>query len=80
MNEIKKNDLVRVNINIPVNVLERVKAYANEIGIPVTQAYIVLINSGLEQRELVSKMPKLLEMMGDIFALAREHEEDIFTD
>ena len=42
----KKNttELVRVNINIPVNVVFRVKEYAESLGINVTSAYIVLLN------------------------------------
>lgn len=50
---VKRNvELIRVNMNLPKKIVEQVKKYADELGLPVTQAYIVLLNRALEQKDL----------------------------
>ena len=34
----------RVNMNLPTKIVEEVKEYAEELGLPVTQAYTMLLN------------------------------------
>lgn len=63
----KRNvDLTRVNINLPSEVVSRVKEYADYLGLPITQTYVVLINFGLEQKEFMKNLPSFLKLMSDI--------------
>lgn len=43
----KKIELSRVNMNLPLPLVEKVKDYAKEMGLNVTSAYIILLNCGL---------------------------------
>ena len=62
-NEKRNVDLTRVNINLPSEVVSRVKEYADCLGLPITQTYVVLINFGLEQKELIKNLPKFLNLI-----------------
>lgn len=63
----KRNvELTRVNINLPSDVVSRVKEYADYLGLPITQTYVVLINFGLEQKELIKNLPSFLKLISDI--------------
>ena len=64
--ENKKNELVRVNINLPKKIIERVREYADSLGIPMTQAYIVLIDMALQYKDMVMAMPALLQGVQDL--------------
>lgn len=50
--EEKNVQLQRVNINLPSNLVERVKEYAYSLGINTTSAYIVLLNQALDQKDI----------------------------
>lgn len=65
-NEKRNVELTRVNINLPSDVVSRVKEYANYLGLPITQTYVVLINFGLEQKELIKNLPSFLKLISDI--------------
>ena len=62
----KKLELKRVNINLPVQIVEKVKEYAENLGINTTSAYIVLLNQALEQKELLKQIPSMYSMMGEL--------------
>lgn len=58
----KKNiELTRVNINLPTNLVERVKEYALKMGLNTTNAYVVLLNNGLDQKRTIDFLGKLIE-------------------
>lgn len=65
-NEKRNVELTRVNINLPSDVVSRVKEYADYLGLPITQTYVVLINFGLEQKELIKNLPSFLKLISDI--------------
>ena len=65
-NEKRNVELTRVNINLPSDVVSRVKEYADYLGLPITQTYVVLINFGLEQKELIKNLPPFLKLISDI--------------
>lgn len=51
----KKNvELKRVNINLPLSLVDRIKDYSNSIGLNVTSTYIVLLNQALEQKNFIT--------------------------
>lgn len=43
------SELLRVNLNLPRQMVESVREYASSRGITYTQAYIMLISKGLDQ-------------------------------
>lgn len=59
-------NLKRVNINLPINVIEQVKEYADELGVNTTSAYILLLNQALEYRGIIKQMPTLITLYGDM--------------
>lgn len=63
MTKLVKRNITRVNMNLPSDLVEKVKGYANSLGLPITQAYTVLINMALEQKEVISSMPKMIELI-----------------
>lgn len=59
-------NLERVNMNLPSHIVEKVKEYADELGINVTSAYIVLLNQALEQRSTINQLPLIMSAFNDI--------------
>ena len=59
----KKVKLVRVSMNLPENLVDKVKDYAQETGLNVTSAYTVLLNQALDQKNLMQQMPVLIAAM-----------------
>lgn len=57
-------DLVRVGINLPSHIVKRVKEYADNLGINITSAYIVLLNQALEQKDAMQQLPLLYQAIG----------------
>ncbi len=74
----KKNELKRVNMNLPLHIVERVKEYADNLGLNTTSAYIVLLNQALDQKEILTQMPMLVSMFNDMkqIQLANNTEEE----
>lgn len=60
----------RVNMNLPTKIVEEVKEYAEELGLPVTQAYTMLLNQALEQKDLIKNMPKILNTINELKVVA----------
>lgn len=56
-------ELCRVNINLPVHIVSRVKEYADNLGINTTSAYIVLLNQALEEKSAMNFLPSLAAAM-----------------
>lgn len=53
----------RVNINIPTTLVERVKAYADSLGMPYTQTYVLLLNQALNNASVIDQLPELISMI-----------------
>lgn len=66
MAQLEKRDITRVNMNLPTQMVTKVKEYADSLGLPVTQAYTVLINMALEQKDMIKLMPELLKGVSDL--------------
>ncbi len=66
MTENKKIELKRVNINLPTDLVDRVKSYGEELGLNTTSAYIVLLNQALNQQDSINFMPLLLRMVNEL--------------
>lgn len=68
-------EFTRVNINVPNNLIERVKKYAESIGINTTSAYIVLLNNALDQKDTLTNLPEIVNLMNEIKALGLEDKD-----
>lgn len=68
MAQTEKRDITRVNMNLPTDIVRRVKQYAEELGLPITQAYTVLISNALHQKETMKIVPELIETLKNLKA------------
>jgi len=66
MTENKKIELKRVNINLPTDLVDRVKSYGEKLGLNTTSAYIVLLNQALNQQDSLNFMPLLSRMVNEV--------------
>lgn len=60
------NNLERVSINLPSNIVSRVKEYAENLGINTTSAYIVLLNQALEQTDMLKQLPAMFGLLNEV--------------
>lgn len=65
-----KQELVRIGINLPVNLVNRVKKYAEETGLNITSAYISLLSQALRQNDAITQLPVLLAAMDEMKKLS----------
>lgn len=72
MAQLEKRDITRVNMNLPTKIVLQVKEYAEELGLPITQAYTVLLNQSLEQKDMLKNMPQILNYMANLNDIANE--------
>lgn len=77
MAQLEKRDITRVNMNLPTQMVTKVKEYADSLGLPVTQAYTVLINMALEQKDIIKAMPELLKGVSDLKELADSQKSSL---
>lgn len=61
-----KYTLTRVNMNLPTSLVDKVKDYANLLGVNVTAAYIILLNTALEQNDALKDLPHLISLLNDL--------------
>lgn len=71
-----KIEFKRMNINIPNRLNERIKDYADNMGINVTSAIIVLLNQALDQKDTITYMPELTKMYDDFKAMQENLNEE----
>lgn len=77
MAHLEKRDITRVNMNLPTQMVIKVKEYADSLGLPVTQAYTVLINMALEQKDMIKLMPELLKGVSDLKEVADSQKSSL---
>lgn len=77
MAQLEKRDITRVNMNLPTQMVTKVKEYADSLGLPVTQAYTVLINMALEQKDMIKAMPELLKGVSDLKELVDSQKSSL---
>ena len=63
-------ELVRVNLNLPKKLTERVEDYAKEMGLNKTSGYIVLLNQALTQTDMQKSVPALVNSTKDLEKIA----------
>jgi len=63
-------ELVRVNLNLPKKLTERVEDYAKDMGLNKTSGYIVLLNQALTQIDMQKSVPALVNSTKDLEKIA----------
>ena len=56
-------ELQRLNMNMPVNLVQQVDKYANRMNLNRTSAMIVLVSTALEQKNAIDMMEELLNKL-----------------
>lgn len=69
-------EIKRVNINLPVHIIDGVKDYADTLGINTTSAYIVLLNQALQQKDLMNKLPIFMSVLDEVKKLQVNNNEN----
>lgn len=64
--EKSKVEFTRVNINLPNNLISRVKKYGDSLGINTTSAYIILLNNALDEKDTLAKIPEVIAVMNEL--------------
>jgi|LSQX01.1.fsa_nt_gb antitoxin component of RelBE/YafQ-DinJ toxin-antitoxin module len=52
----KDYNLIRTNSNIPKKIRERVDAYADDFGISISSAIVILLKNALDNYEIMQSM------------------------
>lgn len=65
-------NLERVSINLPSNIVAKVKEYADNLGINNTSAYIVLLNQALEQTDMLKQLPAMYGLLNEVKGLQND--------
>ena len=55
-------ELRRINLNLSVDLLEKIDSYAARVGVTRSSAVSILISQTLEQQQTMSDIAKLVEM------------------
>lgn len=71
-----KIELKRVNINLPVDLVQRVIDYGESMGLKATPAYIVLLNQALDQKDTMNNLPALLDLFKSEIAKNNDNSEN----
>lgn len=58
-------ETTRVNYNLPSKLVERVKEYSREMGVPITYGVVLLLNKGLENSTMLEQLPKVTKFIED---------------
>lgn len=55
-------ELTRVNYRLPSKLVERVKQYSIDLGVPMTQGVVLLLTKALDNEDILQQLPMLLEL------------------
>lgn len=61
----QRYETTRVNYNLPSKLVEKLKAYSEELGMPVTQTVVLLLTQCLESKAMLHELPKVTKMYDD---------------
>lgn len=65
MRPITQYETTRVNFNLPSKLVEKLKAYSEEIGMPMTHTVTLLLNQSLESKVMLRELPKVTKIYDD---------------
>lgn len=72
----KKIELKRVGMNLPISLTERVEDYAYNMGLNVTNAYIVLLNQALDYKDTLSNLPIITSAINSLKDITVQNDND----
>ena len=55
----------RVNYNLPTKLVNRVKEYSREMGVPTTYGVVLLLTNGLNNYTTLRELPKINQFIDD---------------
>lgn len=61
----ENNEIKRVNVNLPNDLINQVDDYADKMNINRTSAICVLLSQALKQEEVMSKLPDMITILKD---------------
>lgn len=70
-------ELTRVNYRLPSKLVERVKQYSNDLGVPMTQGIVLLLTKALDNENILEQLPMLLELYKEFKNKELENSDEI---
>lgn len=70
-------ELTRVNYRLPSKLVERVKQYSNDLGVPMTQGVVLLLTKSLDNENVLEQLPMLLELYKEFKSKELENSDEI---
>ena len=70
-------ELTRVNYRLPSKLVERVKQYSIDLGIPMTQGVVLLLTKALDNENILEQLPMLLELYKEFKSKELENSDEI---
>lgn len=67
----------RVNINLPIQLIDRVQEYSSSLGIPYTQGYTILLQQALQQQDNLKVMNDFNESVKIVSKLSEEDRKKL---
>lgn len=55
-------ELTRVNYRLPSKLVERLKQYSNDLGVPMTQGLVLLLTKALDNETVIDQLPMITEL------------------
>lgn len=55
-------ELTRVNYRLPSKLVERLKQYSNDLGVPMTQGLVLLLTKALDNETIIDQLPMIMEL------------------
>ena len=69
-------ELQRLNMNMPVNLIQQLDKYANRMNLNRTSAMICLVSTALEQRNAIDMMGSLLDKLSELEQVVSEKNSE----
>lgn len=70
-------ELTRVNFRLPSKLVERLKQYSTDLGVPMTQGVVLLLTKALHNENILEQLPMLLELYKEFKSKELENSDEI---
>lgn len=70
-------ELTRVNYRLPSKLVERLKQYSTDLGVPMTQGLVLLLTKALDNENILEQLPILLELYKEFKSKELENSDKI---
>lgn len=69
-------DLIRVNMNLPINLVNEVKEVALDLNLNYTAAYSMLLSDAIRQRKAMKSIPEMIKELPKLIELAESQNKE----